>query len=128
MIELSPAQIEDLTELVAICQDLSTDVVIIGAVAYNVFIEDVDRHTGDVDVAVALDLDDFVKMQDALKARGLDAARTTGAPLVWTNGGSGGHHAGGTPHTGPRSFGLAREPDANERCWIRPRLQQIRGA
>jgi predicted nucleotidyltransferase len=70
MIELSPAQIEDLTELVAICQDLSTDVVIIGAVAYNVFIEDVDRHTGDVDVAVALDLDDFVKMQNALKARG----------------------------------------------------------
>lgn len=70
MIELSPAQIEDLTELVAICQELRTDVVIIGAVAYNVFIDDLDRHTGDVDVAVALDLDDFAKMQDALKARG----------------------------------------------------------
>jgi|SRR5215467_463865 len=70
MIELSPAQIEDLTELVAICQELRTDVVIIGAVAYNVFIEDVDRHTGDVDVAVALDLEDFVEMQDTLKARG----------------------------------------------------------
>jgi len=69
MIELSPAQINDLTELAAVCNEFRAEIVIIGAVAYSAFIEDVDRHTGDVDVAVALDLDDFVHMQRSLKAR-----------------------------------------------------------
>ena len=70
MIELSPAQINDLTELAAICAELRTEIVIIGAVAYCVFVEDVNRHTGDVDVAVALDLDDFAEMQELLRQRG----------------------------------------------------------
>lgn len=70
MIELSPAQISDLIDLAAVCSQLQTEIVIIGAVAYGAFIDDVDRHTGDVDVAVALDLDDFAKMQTLLKERG----------------------------------------------------------
>lgn len=69
MIELSAAQIGDLTELTGICARLSTEIVVIGAVAYATFIEDTDRHTKDIDVAVALDLDDFREMQKMLEEK-----------------------------------------------------------
>lgn len=70
MIELSPAQVNDLVELAEVCARLSSEVVIIGAVAYATFLEDTDRHTGDVDVAVALDLDDFRQMRTMLAEKG----------------------------------------------------------
>jgi predicted nucleotidyltransferase len=69
MIELSAAQTRDLIGLSEICARLSTEVVVIGAVAYATFIEDSHRHTNDIDVAVALDLDDFREMQKMLEER-----------------------------------------------------------
>lgn len=69
MIELSPAQVSDLAELAEICSLLRTEVVVIGAVAYATFVDDANRHTGDVDVAVALDMDDFQQLRRLLAER-----------------------------------------------------------
>jgi predicted nucleotidyltransferase len=57
MTELTPDQADDLLDLQAACRSFSADLVIIGATAYRVFIDDPYRTTEDVDVALALDLD-----------------------------------------------------------------------
>jgi predicted nucleotidyltransferase len=51
----TPAQLEDLREIQALCQAKGTEIVIIGAMAYRLFIHDVDRETRDIDLAVAID-------------------------------------------------------------------------
>lgn len=56
MIELLPEQVEALRQLKRACQEAGMDAVIIGATAYRVWIDD-DRRTQDVDVAVAVDID-----------------------------------------------------------------------
>lgn len=57
MTELTPDQAEDLRALQAVCKSFSADLVIIGAMAYRVFVDDPYRTTEDVDIAIALDLD-----------------------------------------------------------------------
>jgi hypothetical protein len=52
-------QAEALRELQETCDMLGIDIVIIGAAALRVWLPDVHRVTEDVDVAVALDLDEF---------------------------------------------------------------------
>lgn len=70
MVELSPAAIEDLRLLRDICAGLGTECVIIGAIAFQIHFPAQDRHTGNVDVAIALDLDDFPVLRNDLASRG----------------------------------------------------------
>jgi hypothetical protein len=55
----TPAQLEDLREIQAVCRARGTDIVIIGAMAYRLFIHDVDRETRDIDLAVAVNREDI---------------------------------------------------------------------
>jgi predicted nucleotidyltransferase len=63
---LLPEQIAALAELQTICDRLGAAVVIIGAAAYRAWFEDPHRYTEDVDVAVAVDLEQLAKLGEAL--------------------------------------------------------------
>ncbi len=65
---LTNEQTEDLTELHVVARQFAADVAIIGAAALRCFI-DLGRFTRDIDVVVALDLDDFAAFSDELKSR-----------------------------------------------------------
>src|SRR5437899_2440123 len=65
-----PAQIEDLRDLQKICDARGVEVVVIGAMAYRLFIEDAARETRDVDLALALDLEDMAAFRDLLGGQG----------------------------------------------------------
>src|ERR1044071_2730296 len=67
MITLTALQIDDLRELQRICTELKTEFVIIGAIAYQQNFPGENRQTADIDSAVALDLDDFAKLERALE-------------------------------------------------------------
>ena len=54
---LSPEQGAAIAQLQKIYDSLHAEIVLIGAMAYLSWIEDHHRHTPDVDVAVAVDLD-----------------------------------------------------------------------
>lgn len=70
MPELTESQIADLSALSNHCQALGADLVIIGAIAYQVHFPKEDRHTSDIDFAVALDLDEFAELERRLLADG----------------------------------------------------------
>jgi predicted nucleotidyltransferase len=67
---LSETQREDIRELLEICRQFGVDGVIIGATAYRLLIEDTQRVTLDIDLAVAIDLDLFGRLEEALLSRG----------------------------------------------------------
>jgi predicted nucleotidyltransferase len=67
---LSEAQLAALSELNDICRDRKTEAVIIGAVAFQAFYPNRDRYTRDIDLAVALDFEDFNLMQAELSQKG----------------------------------------------------------
>lgn len=69
MIKLNPDHEADLRELTAICQSMEVELVVIGAIAYRMFVDDPYRETMDVDVALALDLGDFPEL--TLRLNGL---------------------------------------------------------
>jgi len=66
MIELLPEQVEALRQLKRACAEAGVDAVVIGATAYRVWIDD-DRRTQDVDVAIALDIDQIQSLTDRLQ-------------------------------------------------------------
>src|SRR5229473_1674257 len=66
----SASQIQDLRDLQGAARDLGAEAVIIGAMAYRLFIEDAARQTYDIDLAVALDLDEFKRLEEALTTLG----------------------------------------------------------
>src|SRR5215475_5090782 len=70
MPEFTASQIADLQSLHNQCQALGADHVIIGAIAYQVHFPKEDRHTHDIDFAVALDLDEFAQLEQRLLADG----------------------------------------------------------
>lgn len=70
MIALSQEQIDDLRELQGHCEQLKTEFVVIGAIAYQCSFPNESRHTGDIDIAVALDLPDFGEMEKRLQSDG----------------------------------------------------------
>jgi predicted nucleotidyltransferase len=70
MPELSENQIADLRALQSHCQALRAELVVIGAIAYQVHFPAEARHTGDMDFAVALDLDEFAELERRLLADG----------------------------------------------------------
>lgn len=67
---LTPNQIADLAAISGICAELKADLVMIGAMSLLVWMSDIHRFTRDVDLTVALDLDDFVRLTDRLTAAG----------------------------------------------------------
>lgn len=70
MVELTATQIADLHELQRLCRELKTEFVIIGAIAYQYHFPREERHTVDIDSAVALDLEDFAELERRLLAKG----------------------------------------------------------
>jgi predicted nucleotidyltransferase len=70
MTVLLPEQVEALKTLRALCFELGVDMVIVGAIAYRVWTGDEGRTTEDVDVAVALDLDELPSLVEKLVAHG----------------------------------------------------------
>jgi len=70
MPELTAGQIADLRALRDHCVALGADLVIIGAIAYQVHFPGELRHTGDIDFAVALDLNEFAELERRLQADG----------------------------------------------------------
>jgi hypothetical protein len=78
---LHHVQVEDLRDLRAVCQRHGTEIVIIGAMAYRLFIDDIDRETRDIDLAVAIDLEDLDSFYDLLG--GLDWERVPRHEQRW---------------------------------------------
>jgi hypothetical protein len=70
MPELTAAQIADRRALRDYCAELGADLVIIGAIAYQVHFPGEPRHTGDIDFAVALDLNEFAELERRLRRDG----------------------------------------------------------
>jgi predicted nucleotidyltransferase len=70
MPELTDNQIADLRVLQHRCAALGAELVIIGAIAYQIHFPAESRHTGDIDFAVALDLDEFAELERRLLADG----------------------------------------------------------
>ena len=71
----TPAQLEDLREIQAVCQTQRTEIVIIGAMAYRLFIRDVDRETRDIDLAVAINHEDIEPFYSLLAGLGWERVR-----------------------------------------------------
>jgi len=70
MPELTDNQIADLRVLQDHCRELGAELVVIGAVAYQVHFPAESRHTADIDFAVALDLDEFAELERRLLGAG----------------------------------------------------------
>src|SRR5437016_624631 len=66
---LTNEQLEDLAQLHVIAEPFACEVVIIGAAALLCFVN-LGRFTRDIDIVVALDLEDFVALSGNLKAGG----------------------------------------------------------
>jgi hypothetical protein len=67
---LTPHQISDLAAIRKICDEMGTDVVVIGATALLLSIGDLGRFTRDIDLTVALDLSEFRLLIQRLLATG----------------------------------------------------------
>jgi predicted nucleotidyltransferase len=76
MSRFSESQLQDLRDLQRAVSGLGAEAVIIGAMAYRVFIEDSRRETFDIDLAVALDLDEFQRLEEDLLALGWSQLKT----------------------------------------------------
>jgi len=67
---LTPNQMADLVAISEICAELEADLVLIGAMSLVMSMGDIGRFTRDVDLTVALDLDEFSRLTDRLSAAG----------------------------------------------------------
>jgi len=70
MPQLSATQLADLRALREHCAALGAELVVIGAIAYQVHFPKESRHTADIDLAVALDLDELRALERRLTADG----------------------------------------------------------
>lgn len=66
---MTPSQLEDLAQLHGVARQLAADVAIIGAAALLCFV-DIGRFTRDIDLVVALDLEDFTAFAAELRTHG----------------------------------------------------------
>ena len=64
---LTESQQDDLRELLEHCRTLHVEAVIIGATAYRLLIEDTTRTTLDIDLALAVEIDEFLQFEEVLK-------------------------------------------------------------
>ena len=67
---LTSDQIADLAGISQICNELGADLVVIGATSLLLHMGDLGRFTRDVDLTVALDLDEFESLTSRLTAIG----------------------------------------------------------
>ena len=67
---LSPEQAADFASLQRVVVNLGSDLVVVGAMAYRAFFPESARHTEDIDIAIAMDLDDLARVESALTAGG----------------------------------------------------------
>ncbi len=67
---LFPYQVDALRQLKGACDNLDTELVVIGALAYRVLVGNHRRSTEDVDVAVDLDLDELRRLAEILESQG----------------------------------------------------------
>jgi predicted nucleotidyltransferase len=67
---LTAEQAEDLLSLQQAITELGVDLVVIGAVAYRASVSGTQRYTEDIDVALALDIDNFGVLEAELISRG----------------------------------------------------------
>jgi predicted nucleotidyltransferase len=67
---LTAEQAEDLLSLQQAITELGVELVVIGAVAYRASVSGTHRYTEDIDVALALDVDDFGGLEAELISRG----------------------------------------------------------
>ena len=67
---MSAVTAEQAEDLLLLEEAIGTEFVIVGAVAYRTAIPDSQRHTEDIDIALALDLDDFGKLETELVSHG----------------------------------------------------------
>lgn len=81
MPELTRTQVADLIRLKEHTQQLRADLVIIGAIAFQVYFPEVSRHTADIDFAVALNLNEFADLEKRIEADGW--ARTENREHRW---------------------------------------------
>lgn len=70
MTALLPEQIDALRDVQEICQQMGVDIVVIGAIAWRIWLVDDNRQTEDVDVVVALDVDELPRLTERLIHRG----------------------------------------------------------
>jgi predicted nucleotidyltransferase len=70
MTTLLPEQVDAFRQIQDICGRLAVDGVVIGAIAYRLWVDDQHRMTEDVDLVVALDLVDLPRLTDPLVAGG----------------------------------------------------------
>jgi predicted nucleotidyltransferase len=68
MIMLLPEQAEALRQLQDVCRELGVDVVVVGAIGLRTWLRDEHHMTADLDVAIALELDDFEPLTARLAA------------------------------------------------------------
>ncbi len=78
---LSAAQAADLTSIQRVTLNLGSNLVLIGATAYRAFLPESARYTEDIDVAIALDLDDLDRLESALNVDGW--TREAGSEHRW---------------------------------------------
>jgi hypothetical protein len=96
---LTTEQLADLMQINAICQTMQADLVVIAATEILIQLGNLGRLTRDIDVAIALDPDDFRSLSGVLESAGMAARRETGTPRILRPG----HHrrpAGGTSPLG----------------------------
>ena len=67
---MTPDQVEDLVALKQVIAGFGSDLVIVGATAYRAFVPGILRYTEDIDVAIALDLDNLDRLEFALTSDG----------------------------------------------------------
>jgi predicted nucleotidyltransferase len=67
---LTTEQLADLMKISEICQAMDADLVVIGATAILIHLGELGRLTRDIDLTVALDLDDFQSLSEALQSAG----------------------------------------------------------
>lgn len=67
---LTSDQIADLAGISQVCHEMGADLVVIGATSLLLHMGDLGRFTRDVDLTVALDLDEFERLTSRLIATG----------------------------------------------------------
>ncbi|HUK90424.1 MAG TPA: hypothetical protein VLZ81_08480 [Blastocatellia bacterium] len=70
MVPLTKDDVGDLRSLSNLCKQMNADLVIVGAVAYQIFFPNKERFTSDFDFAIALDLDAFATLGSELERSG----------------------------------------------------------
>ena len=70
MTPLSPEQIASVRQLQTLGNGIGVEIALIGAMALRVGLADWSRHTEDVDVAIAIDLDDYPRLVSFLQEGG----------------------------------------------------------